>query len=93
MSLFFFFYVFSNNYVWCKINSIIDKLKTKAELSQIDKTVSAIQLEANEPCEDKYFIKKINISNSTGYIMSVFDGHGGWILSQYASLLFYPYFL
>ena len=25
--------------------------------------------------------------------MSVFDGHGGWILSQYASLLFYPYFL
>ena len=92
-SLFFFFYVFSNNYVWCKINSIIDKLKTKAELSQIDKTVSTIQLEANEPCEDKYFIKKINISNSTGYIMSVFDGHGGWILSQYASLLFYPYFL
>ena len=25
--------------------------------------------------------------------MSVFDGHGGWILSQYTSLLFYPYFL
>ena len=29
----------------------------------------------------------------TGYIMSVFDGHGGWILSQYANLVFYPYFL
>ena len=25
--------------------------------------------------------------------MGIFDGHGGWILSQYANLLFYPYFL
>ena len=28
-----------------------------------------------------------------GYIMGIFDGHGGWILSQYANLVFYPYFL
>ena len=48
---------------------------------------------ANNPCVDKYFIKEITISNKTGYIMAIFDGHGGWILSQYANLLFYPYFL
>ena len=52
-----------------------------------------MQLGANNPCEDKYFINKIEISNTTGYIMGIFDGHGGWILSQYANLLFYPYFL
>ena len=90
--LFFFSYIFHSNYIVCKSNLIIDKLKSKVEISQINRTISALQLEANDPCEDKYFIQEINISNSTGYIMSIFDGHGGWILSQYANLLFYPYF-
>jgi len=60
---------------------------------RINKTITALQLGANNPCEDKYFINTITISNTMGYIMGIFDGHGGWILSQYANLVFYPYFL
>ena len=80
-------------FINCKSNLKSEKLKSKVEISQINKTIIALQLGANNPCEDKYFIKEITISNKTGYIMAIFDGHGGWILSQYANLLFYPYFL
>ena len=91
--LFFFINICQYNYIICKSNSILDKIKSKVEISQINDTIVALQLGANNPCEDKYFINEIIISNSTGYIMGIFDGHGGWVLSQYANLVFYPYFL
>ena len=51
------------------------------------------QLGANAPCEDSYFIQNITLLNYKGIFLSVFDGHGGAQLSQYANLLLYPYFL
>ena len=91
--LIYFVIILCIQFINCKSNLKSEKLKSKIEISQINKTIIALQLGANNPCEDKYFIKEITISNKTGYIMAIFDGHGGWILSQYANLLFYPYFL
>ena len=91
--LIYFVIILCIQFINCKSNLKSEKLKSKVEISQINKTIIALQLGANNPCEDKYFIKEITISNKTGYIMAIFDGHGGWILSQYANLLFYPYFL
>ena len=51
------------------------------------------QLGANSPCEDAFFIQNITLLNYEGIFLSVFDGHGGAQLSQYANLLLYPYFL
>ena len=99
-SKFFSFFIFillntilSFNIINCKSYSFLSKLKTKVELSKIDNVITALQLGSNSPCEDKYFIQELNISNKKAYLMSVFDGHGGWVLSEYANLLFYPYFL
>ena len=91
--LFFFLNSFNYNYVNCESDLLLEKLKTKVEISHINNIITALQLGANNPCEDKYFINTFNISNTTGFIMGIFDGHGGWVLSQYTNLLFYPYFI
>ena len=52
-----------------------------------------VQLGANAPCEDAFFIQNITLLNYEGIFLSVFDGHGGDKLSKYANLLLYPYFL
>lgn len=83
----------SKNIIICKSNSIFQKLKSKIIVSKIDNLITGIQLGANDPCEDKFFIYEINLSNKKGYMISVFDGHGGGILSQYSNLLLYPYFI
>ena len=51
------------------------------------------QLGSNNPCEDTFFIQNITLLNTSGIFFSIFDGHGGDKLSQYANLLLYPYFL
>ena len=51
------------------------------------------QLGSNNPCEDSFFIQNISLLNTSGIFFSIFDGHGGDKLSQYANLLLYPYFL
>ena len=76
-----------------KSDTFIQKLKNKTTFSNINNIITALQLGANDPCEDKYFIHEIHLSNKNGYMMSVFDGHGGWVLSEYVNLLLYPYFL
>ena len=92
-TLYFLFFNITQNIINCKSDSLIKKLKTKINFANIDNKITALQLEANDPCEDKYFINEIAISNKKGYIMSIFDGHGGWVLSQYVNLLLYPYFI
>ena len=91
--LYFWFFNKFQNIINCNSDSLIKKLKTKINFSNIDNKITAFQLEANAPCEDKYFINEIMLSNKKGYIMSIFDGHGGWVLSQYVNLLLYPYFI
>lgn len=43
--------------------------------------VDAFQLDGNEPCEDRLIIK--DLSSVNGTYMGVFDGHGGWQVSEY----------
>ena len=64
--------------------TIIDKYKDLA---------FGAQLGSNNPCEDTFFIQNITLLNTSGIFFTVFDGHGGDKLSQYANLLLYPYFL
>ena len=64
--------------------NIIDKYKDFA---------FGAQLGANDPCEDTFFIHNITLLNYEGIFFSIFDGHGGSQLSNYANLLLYPYFL
>ena len=56
-------------------------------------SIFGLQLPANNPCEDSFFIQKIKIFNKNGLFFSIFDGHRGQFLSKYANLLLYPYFL
>ena len=44
--------------------------------------VNIIQYPANFPCEDRFDAVQFNKSN--GYYTAVFDGHGGWQVSEYA---------
>ena len=64
--------------------TIIDKYKDFA---------FGAQLGSNNPCEDTFFIQNITLLNIPGIFFTIFDGHGGDKLSEYANLLLYPYFL
>ncbi|CDW90803.1 protein phosphatase [Stylonychia lemnae] len=44
--------------------------------------VFIMQYPANEPCEDRF--NCYQLKNIEGYYSAVFDGHGGWQLSEYA---------
>jgi pyruvate dehydrogenase phosphatase len=41
-----------------------------------------LQYPANEPCEDRF--NCYQFKNLDGYYAAVFDGHGGWQVSEYA---------
>jgi len=58
--------------------------KVKREQNSIEDRIYSIQFAANKPNEDTlstYQIKKED--KNYGYYASVFDGHGGWQLSEY----------
>ena len=97
MKIYFLLFFFLFNII---INSInIDKNiynKLLSQLNIIDEyknSTFGIQLGANNPCEDSFFIHNITLLNMEGIFFSIFDGHGGYLLSKYANLLLYPYFL
>lgn len=47
--------------------------------------MEATQYAANAPCEDTYSSQQLAAGGrSLGYYNAVFDGHGGWQLSDYA---------
>ena len=80
-------------------NINIGKKTRKKLLSQLTikddykESIFGLQLGANDPCEDSFFIQNITLLNNSGVFFSIFDGHGGYLLSRYANLLLYPYFL
>ena len=41
-----------------------------------------LQYPANEPCEDRFNVYQFK--NTNAYYAAVFDGHGGWQVSDYA---------
>lgn len=71
-------------------NKLLSQLSIKDEFK---KSVFGVQLGANKPCEDSFFIQNITLLNIEGVFFSIFDGHGGDTLSKFANLLLYPYFL
>ena len=44
--------------------------------NQLENRVSLIQYESNNPIEDRFNCTQIK--EVEGYLISVFDGHGGW---------------
>ena len=71
-----------------------NKLISQLEIIEDYKdSVFGLQLGANKPCEDNFFIQNITLLNKEGIIFSIFDGHGGGTLSKFANILLYPYFL
>ena len=56
------------------------------ELSSIQeqiKFIETLQYRANNPIEDRVTYSKLRSIN--GYLVSVFDGHGGDLVSEYAN--------
>jgi serine/threonine protein phosphatase PrpC len=49
----------------------------------IESRVAIIQYPANNPIEDRY--KASQLTSLNAYAVSVFDGHGGWQLSEFTS--------
>lgn len=79
-------------------SSVDQKLYDKllSQLNIIDnfkESTFGLQLGANNPCEDSFFIQNISLLNNDGIFFSIFDGHGGYKLSRFANLLLFPYFL
>ena len=93
---FIFYFIFLLQVIY---NINIGKKTQKKLLSQLTikddykESIFGLQLGANNPCEDSFFIQNITLLNNHGFFFSIFDGHGGYLLSRYANLLLYPYFL
>ena len=48
----------------------------------LEKRAFVLQYPANDPCEDRF--NCYQFKNSQAYYAAVFDGHGGWQVSDYA---------
>lgn len=48
----------------------------------LEKRAFVLQYPANEPCEDRF--NCYQFKNQNAYYAAVFDGHGGWQVSDYA---------
>lgn len=44
--------------------------------NKLDQRVVLLQYAANNPIEDRYKVTQLH--NASGFIVTVFDGHGGW---------------
>ena len=56
-----------------------------SQKNKMESRVAAIQYQSNNPLEDTYSCEQV-VSGIEGYLISVFDGHGGW------QLCIYPHF-
>lgn len=52
------------------------------ERNKLQKRVKILVNASNEPCEDRF--NCYQLKNINGYYSAVFDGHGGWQVSQFA---------
>jgi len=72
------------------------KISSKTTIFNLKNDIaSAIQFSSNDPCEDKFTLKYFNDNNQNNnknnnnnnkiLFFSIFDGHGGSLLSEYAN--------
>lgn len=54
--------------------------------NKITGRIATSEYNANDPIEDRHHCKQLK--NIDAYVCAVFDGHGGWALSEYAKNLF-----
>ena len=59
-----------------------DKKSTTMERNILDTRVSVLVNPSNQPCEDRFNCAQLK--NLDGYYSAVFDGHGGWQVSELA---------
>ena len=85
---------FVHNKIVIKCNqiSLINKLIPSLIKINIPNKAIALQVNANNPVEDKFIMQKITLSNNSNnnnnnnaYFLAVFDGHGGYQLSEYVT--------
>lgn len=50
--------------------------------NELEKRVFVLEYPANAPCEDRFNVYQFR--KTKGYYVAVFDGHGGWQVSDYA---------
>ena len=86
---------FSNNrYYYTPYNYRLEKILPKIISTKINNSAFALQISSNNPIEDRYTLKKFTLENSNNALfMSVFDGHGGFSLSEYANNNIFNYFI
>jgi serine/threonine protein phosphatase PrpC len=48
----------------------------------LQKRAFVLQYPANDPCEDRFTCEQLK--NASAYYAAIFDGHGGWQVSDYA---------
>jgi len=80
---------------WNKSKSECASAKTEGqpESNFIRNTLTSrafvLQYPANEPCEDRFNVYQFK--NTNAYYAGVFDGHGGWQVSDYAMRKMHTY--
>ena len=83
-----------NKYYYLPYNYRIEKLIPKTISSKINNSAFGLQLRSNDPIEDRYSLKQFSLENQNNALfMSVYDGHGGYSLSEYANNHLFNYFI
>jgi hypothetical protein len=65
-----------------KINECESLKQTNYERNKLNNRVKILVNPSNEPCEDRF--NCYQFKNLNGFYSAVFDGHGGWQVSELA---------